>query len=66
MLKTLAPLAIGIFVGAVVMEIIGKKFPDARDRIHARLRDIGSRMKAALKEGYGAAPEPQEAAAPSA
>ena len=60
MLKSLGPLLVGIFVGAVAMEIIGRKFPDARERIHARFRDIASRMKAAIKEGYGAAAKPQE------
>ena len=62
MLKGLGILIGGIFVGAVGMEVARQKYPDAPDKVYAKMRQIASGLKAAFKEGYQRATKPQEAA----
>jgi len=66
MIKSLGIMIGGIFVGAVGVEIIRRKNPDALDKLYTRAREIGSGIKEAFKKGYENAMQSQEAAEPSA
>lgn len=61
MLKSLGILIGGVFVGAVSVEVIRKKCPDALDKLYAKTREIASEVKAAFKNGYKKASEPKAA-----
>jgi len=52
MIKSLGILIGGIFVGAVGVEIIRRKNPEALDKLYARAREITSEVKEAFKKGY--------------
>lgn len=64
-MKGLAVLIGGIFVGAVGMEVIHKKYPDAVDKLCTKTREIPSGIKEAFVQGYESATRPKEAAAPA-
>jgi len=64
MIKSLGILIGGVFVGAVGVEIIHRKYPDALDKICTKTREMTSGIKEAFKNGYENATRPQ--AAPSA
>ncbi len=67
MFKNLGIVIGGIFVGAVVVEIVRRKYPDALDKLYARTREIASEAKEAFRKGYENAMRSQAAAAePSA
>jgi hypothetical protein len=66
MVKSLVVLIGGIFAGAVGMEIIRRKYPNAIDKVYAKTREVGVGAKEAFKAGYQNAVRPQEAAEPSA
>jgi hypothetical protein len=66
MVKSLGALIGGIFLGAVAMEILRRKCPDAVDKLCAGVREIGSGAKDAFKQGYVKAARPQQAAEPGA
>lgn len=66
MLKTLGVLAGGLFVGAVGVEVLRRKCPDALDRLYATVRKIASEAREAFKSGYENATRPKPAAPPSA
>jgi len=66
MLKSVGILIGGIFVGAVGMEVIHKKYPDALYKLYTRTREIASGAKEAFRKGYENAVRSREAAQPSA
>jgi len=59
MLRSLGILIGGVFVGAVSVEVVRRKYPDALDKLYARTREIASEVKAAFKNGYKKASEPR-------
>lgn len=66
MIKSLGAMIGGIFVGAVGVEIIRRKYPDALDKLYARACEMGSGVKEAFKKGYENAMQSQKAVEPSA
>ena len=62
MLKSLGIVIGGVFVGAVAMEIIHKKCPNALDKLYSKTHEITSGAKEAFKKGYENAMRPREAA----
>ena len=65
MIKSLGILIGGVFVGAVGVEVIRKKCPEALDKLYSKTRETVSGAKEAFKKGYANAVEPQHAAQPS-
>lgn len=61
MLKSLGILIGGVFIGAVSVEVVHKKCPDALDKLYARTREIASETKEAFKNGYTKASEARAA-----
>ena len=61
MVKTLCVLAGGIFVGAVVMEIVHKEYPERMDKLYAKVHKVTLRAKEAFRKGYQSITEPPEA-----
>ncbi len=62
MIKSLGILIGGVFVGAVGIEIIHRKYPDALDKLCTKTREMTSGIKEAFKNGYENATRPQPAA----
>ena len=52
MLKALGILVGGIFVGAVGMEIIHRKCPDALNKVCEKTREVTTGIKEGFKNGY--------------
>jgi len=52
MLKDLGILLGGVFVGAVVMEIVRKKCPNAGAKLYSKVGNAGNGLKEAFKAGY--------------
>jgi len=63
MLKSLGILIGGVFVGAVSIEVVRRKYPDAVNKLRAKARQITSEAKEAFKNGYQNATQPKPAAA---
>jgi len=63
MLKTLGILIGGVFVGAVSVEVVRRKCPDALDTLYAKTSEVASEVKDAFKNGYEKASQPKPAAA---
>jgi len=63
MFKGLGILIGGVFVGAVGVEVVRKKYPDAMDKLRATACRIASEAKEAFKNGYHNATQPKPAAA---
>jgi len=63
MLKSLGILIGGVFVGAVSVEVVRKKCPDALDKLYAKTREVASEVKEAFKNGYEKARQPRAATA---
>ena len=63
MLKTLGILMGGVFVGAVSVEVVRRKCPDALDKLYAKTREVASEVRDAFKNGYENASQPKPAAA---
>ncbi|MCK4792074.1 MAG: hypothetical protein KAV87_50560 [Desulfobacteraceae bacterium] len=59
MLKSLGILIGGVFVGAVSVEVVRKKFPNAFDKLYERACQAASETKEAFKNGYNKATEPR-------
>ncbi len=57
--KSLGIMIGGIFVGAVGMELIRRKYPEALDKLCAKTCDVASGAKQAFKDGYEHATQPQ-------
>jgi len=55
MLKGVAILASGIFIGAAGMEIVRKKYPENLDKLYARINGAATKAKQAFVEGYHSA-----------
>ena len=68
MIKTLGILAGGIFVGAVGVEIVHRKCPEALGKLCAGVRKMASEARDAFKNGYENATrsEPEQPAEASA
>jgi len=66
MVKSLGALLGGIFVGAVGMEIVRRKYPNALDKLCGGMCEIASGAKEAFKQGYANAARPRAAVEPSA
>lgn len=52
MIKTLGIIIGGVFVGAVGVEVVRKKYPETLDKLYARTREIASQAKTSFKNGY--------------
>ena len=63
MLKSLGILIGGVFVGAVSIEVIRRKCPDALDKLYTKTREVASEVKEAFKNGYEKASQPRPVAA---
>ena len=66
MIKSLGILIGGVFIGAVSVEIIRKKYPEALDELYAKTHEMASGAKEAFKKGYANAVQPQQTAQASA
>ena len=66
MIKSLGVLIGGVFIGAVGVEIVRKKCPEALDKLYARTCEATSGAKEAFKKGYANAVQPQQTAQASA
>jgi len=60
MLKSLGALLGGIFVGAVGVEIVRAKYPEALDGLYSKARQVTDEAKAAFMNGYLSAVKPKE------
>lgn len=56
--KTLGVLIGGIFVGAVVMEIVHRKCPERLDEFYSKAGELASAMKEGFREGYRSVAKP--------
>ena len=63
MLKSLGILIGGVFVGALGVEVIRRKCPDALDKFYKKTRETASEIKEAFKNGYDKASQPKPAVA---
>jgi len=52
MLKSMAILASGIFIGAAGMEIVRKKYPESMNKLYAAMNRGKANAKQAFMEGY--------------
>jgi len=52
MLKSLGIVIGGIFVGAVGMEIVHRKYPDALDKLCKKSSDLAAGIKEGFRKGY--------------
>ncbi len=66
MLKSLGILIGGVFIGAVGVEVVRKKYPESLDKLYAKTCEVASGAKEAFKKGYANAVQPQQAAQASA
>ena len=66
MIKSLGILIGGVFIGAVGVEVIRKKYPQALDGLYAKTCEAASGAKEAFKKGYANAVGPQQTAQASA
>lgn len=62
MAKTLGILLGGVFVGAVGMEVLRRKYPDCVHKLCAKVKQATLAAKQAFKEGYRSVTESPEAA----
>lgn len=66
MFKELGVIVGGIFVGAVGVEVVRKKWPGTLDELYTKTREITSEVKEAFRKGYENAGRSHQAAEPSA
>lgn len=64
MIKSLGVLLGGVFVGAVGIELIRKKYPNALNGVYAKARYATNGAVDAFKKGYEKAVHPEPAAQP--
>ncbi|HIJ66131.1 MAG TPA: hypothetical protein HPP77_09300 [Candidatus Hydrogenedentes bacterium] len=62
MFRTLGVVIGGMFVGAVAMEIIRKKYPESLDQLYAKASELGANIKEGFKEGFCGAAKPRAGA----
>jgi hypothetical protein len=65
MFKGLGIMVGGIFVGAVGMELLRRKYPDALGNLYAKAREVASAAKEAFKAGYEKVTQPEAVAEPT-
>ena len=59
MLKSLGILIGGVFVGAVSVEVVRRKCPDALDNLYKKTSEVASEVREAFKNGYEKASQPR-------
>jgi isocitrate dehydrogenase kinase/phosphatase len=64
MIKSIGALLGGIFIGAVAMEIVRRKYPNAFDKVYGGAREVASGAKEAFEQGYANATRPPAAMEP--
>ncbi len=52
MFKTLGIVAVGVFAGAIVMQIVREKYPDCLDTFNTKVGDLAGGLKEEFKKGY--------------
>ena len=52
MLNTLGVILAGAFIGAIGMEVVNRKYPDAMNKVHIKAKEMTSELKVAFKNGY--------------
>ena len=57
MLKSLGILIGGVFIGAIGVEIVRRKYPGTLDKLYAKTCETASGAKEAFKKGYANAVE---------
>ena len=62
MIKSLGILIGGVFIGAVGVEVVRKKYPEALNKLYAKTCEAASGAKEAFKKGYASAVQPQQRA----
>ena len=62
MIKSLGILIGGVFVGAVGVEIVRKKYPESLNKLYAKTCEMASGAKEAFKKGYANAVQAPQAA----
>ena len=62
MFKTLGAVVGGLFVGAVVMEVIHRKYPNSLEKFYSAAGDLAGGMKDGFKEGYQSMTQSEEPA----
>jgi len=62
MLKSLGIMIGGIFVGAVGMELVHRKYPDALEKLCKKSSNLTAGIKEGFKKGYENATRPAQAA----
>jgi len=60
--KTLLAVLGGVFLGAVAVEVVRKKYPEYAEKFYATLAEVGATAKEAFKEGYASVPDAPKAA----
>ena len=66
MLKSVGILIGGVFVGAVGVEIINKKYPKALGKLYSKTSEMAAGAIEAFKKGYDSAVNPRQSAQASA
>jgi len=66
MLKSLVILIGGVFIGAVGVEVVRKKYPESLEKLYAKSCEVASGAKEAFKKGYSNAVQPKPPAQASA
>jgi len=52
MLNTLGVVLAGAFIGAVGMEVVNRKCPDAMNKMYTKVKETTSELRVAFKNGY--------------
>ncbi len=52
MLKGLGILIGGVFIGAVGVEVVCRKYPDTLEKMNSKVQQVTSEAKKAFKNGY--------------
>ena len=62
MLRVVALVLGGVFVGAVAMEVVHKRYPDRLDKLYSKVGNFASGIKNGFKEVYKSVAKTQEPA----
>jgi len=60
MFKGVGMLLGGIFVGAVGMELVSRKYPEPLHKLYSKTCDLAAGAKQAFRDGYEHATQPEE------